>query len=357
MILSILVTLSFVTFLDSDYEAVASGDDMGSGTIDDPYRGVLDVDLEDWTYPTFVEVGTVFNVFGGNYVDERAYTIQDGENVGLSMNEHGEYYITGTVDRVGIGAVTTGYACTWEGGNAIGVVIFVPAGYRATGPDFLYQYNDNGPLYVDNMDSLDGAEILSLFYMYAAYSRDPGEYTLYSGSPIYVDGCKLISSGDNSVSVIDGCIVGVLDGTEPVVMEIADKSYLQPYVTLQPYSPYETLVFESDPVTDGILIPPNHHLVTFKYENHTNPDDIVGFVIAHQVVKYGDCAAFVKWRPESEVSDSATIWCTVPTPHGHQVNAEDVWDFEQPIMSDTTLYWELESNIYDDGGEVIVPEL
>lgn len=107
----------------------------------------------------------------------------------------------------------------------------------------------------------------------------------------------------------------------------------------------ETLDFESDPVTDGILIPPGHHLVTFKYENYTNPEDIVGFVIAHQVVKHGDCAAFVEWRPESDVSDSTTIWCTIPIYHADTVDIEEVWDFEQPITSDTTLYWNLESSL------------
>ena len=234
----------------------------GSGTIDDPYNGYLDIDMEDWTYPMFIEVGTTMNVYGGNYNDDKAWTIQNGEDYGLSMNKNGEYYITGTVDRIGMELVTGGYYSTQ--GTIFGLVFFVPEGFDPVGTDYLYSYYDYNDR-LTNQDELDGTEILSMAYVFSTYSSDEvGEYTLYQGSPIYIDGLSLESKGDNSITVNDdGSIVGVLDGTEPLVLEIADGSIVSPrFLTLTPYLPYPELDFTSDPVSDGIIIPPGHHLVT-----------------------------------------------------------------------------------------------
>ena len=310
---------SFDEFSDPDvvFRAIWQSNESGTGTIDDPYRGVLDVDMEDWTYPTFIEVGTVFNVYCGDQNEGYAWTIQGGEDFGLSMNESGEHYITGTVDRVGIAPVTKGQFGTWDGGNAIGVVIFVPAGYHATGSDYLYKY-ERPPFEVENIDSLDGTEILSLLYIYSYYSSDAGEYSLYSGSPIFVDGYKLISAGDNSVSSVDGYIAGVLDGTEPVVLEIVDEMQISPrYLTLQPYTPYETLAFESDPISDGILVPPNHHMVRFIGSD--------GVLIGYDIVEHGGFMQLPDGHESDLWSESADV-------------SSGLFDTSRPVESDMNLH-------------------
>ena len=257
--------------------------------------------------------------------------------MGLTKTEENRDYYNGTVTNTGIYPIHTD-------GMFVGAFYVVPKGYEPPiSTSGLYPFDGD----VSSMDS----PFIGVFSNDCSSITDTTIYVL-KGSIIRFKSEAHIS-GDTTGLTGDGRVTGTLEGEGPLYVEDDHGEIL----TIIPVDPMGVLAFESDPVTDGILIPPGHHLVTFMYENHTNPDDIVKFVIAHQVVKHGDCAAFVEWRPESEVSDSVTIWCTVPTPHGHDVDAEDVWDFEQPIMSDTTLYWELESNIEDDGGEIVVPEL
>ena len=76
------------------------------------------------------------------------------------------------------------------------------------------------------------------------------------------------------------CIVGTADqigtfhlqsGSGITIESIQPMSYsLEFYIhVVEARDHGPTLMFESDPVEDGILIPPNHHLVTFIYEDST----------------------------------------------------------------------------------------
>ena len=95
-----------------------------------------------------------------------------------------------------------------------------------------------------------------LFYDSKEFASYPGTYTVEESLGLVWSDTKLVPTGTIEYA-----------GTFRVVYQydVTDE-----YVVYEFYAvgPYPTLTFKSDPA-DGILIPPNHHLLTFNYLDGT----------------------------------------------------------------------------------------
>ena len=105
-----------------------------------------------------------------------------------------------------------------------------------------------------------------LFYDSKEFASYPGTYTVEESLGLVWSDTKLVPTGTIEYA-----------GTFRVVYQydVTDE-----YVVYEFYAvgPYPTLTFESDPA-DGILIPPNHHLVTFVY---------IDGITVYRVVEHGE---------------------------------------------------------------------
>ena len=262
-VVAMVACVGFSVGMDGEADAAISAT-YGSGTADDPYGGTLTGDLSDMTFHNglFIYVGTYIDVTEGESADNSACSIVNGEFFGLSYSGSENCY--GTVTTPGIsqlGELNHG----GMGNISRGFVVFVPEGWEVpqntagiyTGG--IPSSTPQNPYYADSVNSIG-----------TSGWKDQTIYVV-EGTLITINGFSL--SGDlDGISSNEDLSMSYYSGTVSAGAEItatADDTYGDPSFKIVNVSPVGELKFESDPLEDGILVPPNHHLVTFIYEDGT----------------------------------------------------------------------------------------
>ena len=275
--------VGFSVGMDGEADAAISAT-YGSGTAEDPYGGTLTGDLSDMSFYNglFIYVGTYIDVTEGEGADNSACSIVNGDLFGLSYSGMENCY--GTVTTSGLSQLG-GQNHGGMGGISRGFVVFVPEGWEAP--------QNTAGIYTGGTPSSTPQNPYYAVSMDTMWAHDWEDQTIYvvEGAPIAIHGFRL--SGDmDGISNNENISRTYYFGTVSAGAEItatADGVYGDPSFQIVSVSPVGELKFESDPVEDGILVPPNHHIVTFMLD---------GAVVERQVVEYGGYATEPEY-PES----------------------------------------------------------
>ena len=299
--------VGFSVGMDGEADAAISAT-YGSGTADDPYGGTLTGDLSTMTFydGLFIYVGTYIDVTEGESADNSACSIVNGEFFGLSYSGSENCY--GTVTTPGISQL--GEMNHGEMGNiSRGFVVFVPEGWEVP--------QNTAGIYTGGKPSSTPQNPYYAVSVNSIGTSGWKDQTIYvvEGALITINGFSL--SGDlDGISSNEDLSMSYYSGTVSAGAEItatADGTYGDPSFQIVNVSPVGELKFESDPVEDGILVPPNHHLVTFIYMDGTT---------VYRVVEHGGCITDIPpWSDEHREWFSDT--------YGSNVG-------KSPILSDTT---------------------
>ena len=285
----------------------------GDGTAENPYYGALSgsaitfLDNGGGITPgssfskVFIEVGTVLDLEGGSEADSTGYVIDDGERYGIGISTSGidrDITIHGTVSTVGV--TLWGTSLYSELDYELGVIYFVPEDYTPTeGTAGIYHHYDNQRFMDDQIADEDDVFDLLLLHSDGFY-RSNTELNILQGSyvDIYTGSDATVDLGDHtSLSIdADGRITGYLNGRDVLVLQVTDGYGNVELLTITPVSESPELEFMSDPA-DGLLIPPNHHLVTFIYLDGTT---------VYRVVEHG---GFLDDVPT--ISNAGVMWYAV----------------------------------------------
>ena len=242
------------------YDDVA--DASGSGTEDNPYAYVSPgAMLPDRTYILVgIELEEVRIVYDCSLRD-LAYP----QDMGLTVDTiaRGLSVIDGTVSKAGTFTLT-GVMYDETTGETLGNLSYTL--YFVMGP------------YLSGQNYSTEEQPYTGLYMHAM-SPFSGTLYLLQGSPVEItfDASDIeLTEGDASGLAIEGNVVtGTADGTGTVTFYEDGMGSEVSFVIVQASMELE---FLSDPA-DGILIPPNHHLVTFVY---------IDGITVYRVVEHGE---------------------------------------------------------------------
>ena len=284
----------------------------GDGTAENPYYGALSGSAISFLSnggispgssfsKVFIEVGTVLDLEGGSEIDSTGYVIDDAERYGIGISTSGsdeDITLHGTVSTVGV--TLWGMSSDYMMDMPLGVIYFVPEDYTPTEgtAGIFHHYDYNHALSDDQIVDQDAVFDLLLLHSNGYYWSST-ELNILQGSyvDIYTGSDATVDLGDHTGLSIDadGRITGYLNGRDVLELQVTEYDTTKP-LRITPVSESPELEFMSDPA-DGILIPPNHHLVTFIYDDGTT---------VYRVVEHG---GFIEDVPT--LSNAGIMWYAV----------------------------------------------